>query len=182
MSQDGGPQLDPGQLRDRMRSVPDFPIPGITFRDITTIIGDPVALKSAVLLMAGLAPENFTHVASIEARGFIIGSALAVHCGKAFVPVRKQGKLPAETVSREYGLEYGKGVLEIHKDALDAGSRVWVVDDLLATGGSLEAACMLVEEVGGTVAAISVMIELEGLDGWASLSKYEHDSLFSMEA
>lgn len=165
-----------------MRSIPDFPIPGIMFRDITTLIGDPEALKSAVLQMASHAPADFSHVASIEARGFILGGALATHLGKAFVPVRKPGKLPASTLSREYGLEYGKGILEMHKDAVAPGSKVWVVDDLLATGGSIEAACKLVEEAGGVIAGLTVMIELEGLNGWNGLSRYEHSSLFTMEA
>ena len=175
-------ELDPEQLRERMRSVPDFPIPGILFRDITTVVGDSHALRSAVSLMANLAPSNFSHIAAIEARGFILGSALAVQMNKGFVPIRKQGKLPAETISLEYGLEYGKGMLEIHKDAVEDGTKVWVVDDLIATGGSLEAACKLIEGVGGKVAGVTVMVELDGLDGWKPLSAYEHGSVFHMDA
>lgn len=182
MAEGSSRQLDTEQLRGLMRSVPDFPVQGITFRDITTLIGDPEGLGSVVSLMAEMAPADYSHIASVEARGFIIGGALADRLGKAFVPVRKKGKLPAETVAREYDLEYGKGVLEIHRDAVGKGDRVWVVDDLLATGGSLAAACALIENIGGVVAGIGVMIELEGLDGWSALPGHEGRSLFKMDA
>ena len=179
---EGRPPLDAAQLRSMMRSVPDFPVKGITFRDITPVLADADALASAVGLMAEMVPGDVTHVAGVEARGFVFGAALATRLGKGFVPVRKKGKLPAATVSEEYGLEYGKGVLEVHADAISPGDRVWLTDDLLATGGTLEAAARLIEGIGGVVAGITVMVELTGLDGWSRLGGYPHASLFRMEA
>lgn len=176
------PLCTPEQLRDMMRSVPEFPVPGILFRDITPLLSDTAALRSLVVAMAKLAPQDYTHIASIEARGFILGGALAQHLGKGFVPVRKPGKLPADTISEEYGLEYGKGTLELHSDAVPPGSRIWVIDDLLATGGTLAAACKLVERIGGEIAGVSVLVELEGLNGWDVLPGYGHSSVFTMSA
>ncbi len=163
-----------------MRSVPDFPVPGILFRDITPLLGDPASMRSMVARMAEHAPGDFSHIASIEARGFILASAHASLLHKGFVPVRKPGKLPSDTISESYGLEYGQGTLEIHRDAVEPGTRVWLIDDLLATGGTLAAACRLLERLDGEVAALTVLVELDGLDGWSALQGYPSSSVFTM--
>ncbi len=173
----------PDQLRDMVHSVPDFPKLGVMFRDIMPLFADARALASMIKHMAKLAPQEFDCIAGIEARGFLLGVALAMELGKSFVPLRKPGKLPAGKLSESYGLEYGQSTLEVHKEALrNSGSRVWIVDDLLATGGTLEAACKLVEGIGGTVVGITVLIELTGLDGWKALGDYPHGALFEMDA
>lgn len=149
-----------------IRAVPDFPKPGILFRDITPLLGDPAAFAEAVAAMAEpVAALKATHVMGIEARGFIFGAALARKLDLGFVPARKPGKLPRETFRQDYGLEYGTDGLEIHKDAFKAGDRVLIVDDLLATGGTAAAARALVEATGAQVLALTLFIELADLPG-----------------
>ena len=163
-----------------IRDVPDFPKPGIIFKDITPMLGDAQAfaqlLDDAARLFAG---EKLDRVVGIESRGFIFGAPLAVKLGVGFVPVRKPGKLPADTIREEYALEYGTDALEIHRDALPAGARVLVVDDVLATGGTLAATARLVEKAGGEVSGIFCAIELSFLDGRAKLPGRSFRSLIT---
>lgn len=162
------------KLEDYVRTIPDFPEKGIMFRDITTILQDKDGLRMAVDQMAAtLADIDFDVVLGPESRGFIFGMPIAYNMHKAFVPVRKKGKLPAETVSVDYDLEYGKATLEIHKDAIKPGDKVVIVDDLIATGGTMEAITSLVEKLGGEVVKIVFLMELEGLNGRDKLSKYD---------
>jgi len=165
-------------LADYVLSIPDFPEKGIIFRDITSLIQDPDGLKDSVDgLIHSLDGLDFDLVIGLESRGFIFGTAIAYELHKGFVPVRKKGKLPRETVSVSYDLEYGKAEVEIHKDAIKKGTKVVIVDDLIATGGTLEAACKLVEMLGGEVVKISVVMELAGLCGRKKLSGYNLSSL-----
>jgi adenine phosphoribosyltransferase len=160
--------LDPrlAALRDRIRTIPNFPKPGIQYRDITTLWNDPQGFRLCNDMMAErYASMNIDRVIGIESRGFILGAALADRLGKGFVPIRKQGKLPAEVERYEYQLEYGTDVVEIHKDALVEGQRVLLVDDLLATGGTLEAALQLVRRVGGVAIEAATIVELPALGG-----------------
>jgi adenine phosphoribosyltransferase len=153
-------------LRAFIRDIPDFPQPGIVFKDITPLLLDPRALDDAVVGLARLAePLGVDFVVAAEARGFILGGALARELGAGFVPARRPGKLPHETVSAEYTLEYGLNALEVHADALAGGARVLVHDDLLATGGTAGTLCELVERLGGEVAACAFLIELSFLSG-----------------
>lgn len=153
-------------LKQLIRSVPDFPKPGIVFRDITTVIADPAALRAAVKQMADpFRDDRVDLVVGIESRGFIFGAAVAIELGIGFVPVRKPGKLPYKTTAETYELEYGADTIEIHTDAVKKGQRVLMVDDLLATGGTMAAACRLVERLGGEVAGIAFLIDLEFLGG-----------------
>jgi adenine phosphoribosyltransferase len=153
-------------LAEKIRSIPDFPKPGILFRDITTLLKDPGAFGFVVeTLVARYRDRPIDLVAGIESRGFIMGAVLAGWLGKGFIPIRKPGKLPAETVSAEYSLEYGVDRIEMHVDAVGANDRVLLVDDLLATGGTMRAACELVEGCGGIVAECSFLIELAALRG-----------------
>jgi len=152
-------------LAEWVRDVPDYPKPGIVFRDITPLLASPAAFGDAVeALLAPFGRRRIDVVAGIESRGFIFGSALAAAVGAGFVPLRKPGRLPCTTVRRDYELEYGSDALEVHADAIAPGQRVLVVDDLVATGGTLQAALELVREVGGTVLGASVLIELAFLD------------------
>jgi len=150
-----------------VRPIPDWPVPGVTFRDITPLLAQPEAFASVIDALAAAGEElgPVDAVLGIEARGFIVGAPVALKLGTGFVPVRKAGKLPAETLSVSYALEYGEAIVEIHADALKPGERVLVVDDLLATGGTLEAAAALVEQAGATVAGHVVAIELPALGG-----------------
>jgi adenine phosphoribosyltransferase len=149
-----------------IRTVPDFPKPGILFKDITPMVGDGNALSEVTNdLFEAFRSSKATHIVGIESRGFIFGSLLAYRMGIGFVPVRKPGKLPAETISASYDLEYGKNTLHIHKDALSKDSRVVLIDDLLATGGTLRATCDLVTSLGAAIAGIGVVIELSFLNG-----------------
>jgi adenine phosphoribosyltransferase len=151
-----------------LHPIPDWPKPGVTFLDITPLLGDAQAFAAAVAALAAPAgDEPPAAVAGIEARGFILGAAVAHHLGVGFVPIRKHGKLPRATYAESYALEYGEAVLEIHRDAFPVGGRILVVDDVLATGGTLAAACRLVELAGGSVAAAAVLIEIAALDGRA---------------
>ena len=169
-------------LAAKIRTVPDFPIKGILFRDITPLIGDPAALKEAVERMA--APwrdHGIELVAAMEARGFIVGAAIAIELEAGFVPIRKTGKLPWKTKSAEYTLEYRSDVLHIHEDAVKPGQRVLVVDDLIATGGTAKAVIELVEALGGEVAGVGFLIELVDLGGRKLLEGYEVRSLITFE-
>jgi len=154
------------ELRELIRDIPDFPKPGIVFKDVTPLLFDWRALDAAISGLAALAaPLAIELVVAAEARGFILGGALAHQLGAGFVPARRPGKLPSETVSAEYALEYGIDALEVHADALAGGARVLVHDDLLATGGTARALCDLVEELGAEVAACAFLIELGFLGG-----------------
>ena len=157
-------------LKEYIRDIPDFPEPGILFRDITPMLGNPAAFSYAVGLLAERCRErDFDVVVAIESRGFIFGAPLARELGKPLAPVRKAGKLPADTYSVEYDLEYGSNVLEIHTDAIAPGQRALIVDDLLAIGGTLSAASDLVESCGGVVSGLAVVIELGFLEGRSRL-------------
>lgn len=161
-------------LKALVRDVPDFPIPGILFRDVTPLLRDARALAEVVDRMAELyRGERIDLVAGIESRGFILAVPLALKLGAGFVPVRKPGRLPAEKVTREYALEYGKNSLELHRDAVEPGQRILLVDDLLATGGTARASAHLVEELGGEVAGVAFLIELEALRGRELLAEYD---------
>ena len=153
-------------LKNHIREISDFPIPGVLFRDITTVLQSSKALKAAVDGMAQMVSDvEFDAVLGPESRGFIFGMPMSYNMGKGFVPVRKQGKLPAETQKIEYSLEYGTAVLEIHKDAVTPGKRFLLVDDLLATGGTAKAASELVSQMGGIIVAHAFFIELTELNG-----------------
>ena len=157
-------------LKQLIRDVPDFPKPGILYRDITTLLRDPAGLRTAIDSLSEPYRETaLDYVVGIESRGFILGAAVADRLGAGFVPVRKPGKLPAATVSASYALEYGTDTLEMHRDAVEAGRRVLIVDDLLATGGTARAAVNLVRECGAEVAGVAFLIELEALNGRAQL-------------
>ena len=165
-------------LKKLIREVPDFPKPGINFYDITTLLKHPEGLRTTVdALAAEYDGEKVDTVIGVEARGFIFAPALAYHLGAGFVPVRKPKKLPAECASISYDLEYGQDTLEIHRDAVGNGHRVIIADDLLATGGTAKAVCNLVEELGGTVAGLVFVVELEFLPGRKKLEGYDVRSL-----
>lgn len=166
------------KLEEYVRSIPDFPEPGIIFRDITTILQDPDGLHLAIQSMQDkLKDTEFDVVVGTESRGFIFGVPIAYNLHKAFVPVRKKGKLPCETVSMEYDLEYGSAVIEMHKDSIKPGQKVVLVDDLVATGGTIEAAIKLAEELGGEVVKVVFLMELAGLKGRERLKGYEVESV-----
>ena len=166
------------KIEDYIISVPDFPKPGILFRDVTGILGNAEGLKLTLAeLYKVLEKYEFDAVAGLEARGFLFGVSVAEHFGKPFIPVRKKGKLPRETVSVEYDLEYGSASIEIHKDALKAGDRVIIVDDLLATGGTAKAAIQLLEKLGGKVECCAFVIELFDLKGREVLNGYRVETL-----
>lgn len=165
-------------LRDSIREIKDFPKPGIGFKDITTLLKNGEAFKFAIdEIIADLKDKQVDVIVGPEARGFLMGTPVAYGMGIGFVPVRKPGKLPAETEKYEYGLEYGTDTLEIHKDAIKPGQRVAIVDDLLATGGTMEAATKLIEKLGGEVVSMQFLIELEELNGKEKLSNYHVNSL-----
>lgn len=169
-------------LREKVRVIEDFPKKGISFKDITTLISDGEALKESVDKIAEFFKDkNVDLVVGPEARGFIFGVPVAYALGAGFIPVRKSGKLPADTVKVEYDLEYGSDVLEIHKDAIKKGARVAIVDDLLATGGTIAAVTKLVEQVGGEVVGLSFAIELMDLKGREKLKDYEVMSLLEYD-
>lgn len=153
-------------IASKIRTIPDYPKPGIMFRDVTTLLKDPVGLRITVNeLVNRYSGMKIDKVAGIEARGFILGAPLAYMLGVGFVPIRKKGKLPAETVSQEYALEYGTDVIEIHKDAITEGDRVLLVDDLIATGGTAEAAIALIQALGGDIVECSFVVDLPELGG-----------------
>ena len=161
-------------LKALVRDVPDFPQPGVVFKDITPLLADEIAFSTVIdLIVVHFGRGNVDKVVGIEARGFILASPVAYHFGAGFVPVRKKDKLPWETITEEYELEYGTAALEIHKDAIRPGERVLVVDDVLATGGTARATASLVERVGGKVVGIACLIELTFLGGRERLRDYE---------
>lgn len=170
-------------LKDTIRDIPDFPKKGIIFKDITTLLKEPKAFSIAAEELFNLAKnKKITKVAGIESRGFIFGGLLAQKLNAGFVPIRKPGKLPAETISESYSLEYGTDSIEIHKDAIIPGDIVLLHDDLLATGGTMEAAVKLIEKLGGRVAQISFLIELSFLKGRDKLNGYEIHSLIKYDS
>lgn len=165
-------------LRSAIREVPDFPKKGIGFKDITTLIKDKVAFKYAVdEIVNDLKDKNIDYIVGPEARGFLMGSAVAYALGVGFIPVRKKGKLPAEVIQKEYDLEYGTDILEIHKDAIEKGSNVAIVDDLIATGGTVLAVAELLESIGANIKAMEFLIELTFLNPEEKLKKYHINSL-----
>jgi len=169
-------------LKQKIRNVQDFPKPGIGFKDITTLIKDAAAFKQSIDTIANqYNPDDIDVIVGIESRGFIFGAALAYKWGKGFVPVRKPGKLPAETIREEYQLEYGSDAVEIHKDAITPGQRVLIIDDLLATGGTVAAAAKLVERLSGNIMGICFLIELSFLKGREKLKRYNVHALIDFE-
>lgn len=170
------------KMEDYVRSIPDFPEPGIIFRDVTSVLQDADGLHMAIDKMQELlADAEFDVLAGAESRGFIFGMPIAYNLHKPFVLVRKKGKLPCETVEKEYDLEYGKATIEMHKDAIKPGQKVVLVDDLIATGGTMEAAAKLVEELGGEVVKIIFLMELAGLKGRERLKEYDVESVICYE-
>ncbi|MDO5381860.1 MAG: adenine phosphoribosyltransferase [Eubacteriales bacterium] len=166
------------KVEDYVRSIPDFPEKGIIFRDVTSVIQDPEGLKLAIDGINGLLEGvEYDMIVGPESRGFIFGVPIAYLNGKGFIPVRKKGKLPCETISTEYTLEYGTATIEMHKDAIRPGQKVVIVDDLIATGGTTEAIIKLVEELGGEVVKIVFLMELAGLKGKEKLTGYDVDSV-----
>lgn len=170
------------QLKEYVRSIPDFPEPGIIFRDITTILQEPDGLKMAVDgILKELDGLQYDVVAGPESRGFIFGVPVAYTRHKGFVPIRKKGKLPCETISEQYELEYGTAVVEMHKDAIKKGQKVVVIDDLLATGGTMKAVIEMIERLGGEVVKLCFVMELTGLNGREKLKGYDIGSLIQYE-
>ncbi len=170
------------QVEDYVRSIPDFPEPGIIFRDVTTILQDADGLHLAIdKLIEMVSDVDFDLVVGPESRGFIFGVPVAYALHKGFVPVRKKGKLPCETIAAEYDLEYGSAVIEMHKDSIKPGQKVVIVDDLIATGGTIEAITKLVEQLGGQVVKICFVMELAGLKGREKLKNYGVDSVIVYE-
>jgi adenine phosphoribosyltransferase len=168
------------RVKGLIRDIPDFPQPGIVFKDITPLLADDDAFSSVIdLIVVRYGRGNIDKVVGIEARGFILASPVAYHFGAGFVPVRKEGKLPWETEREEYALEYGTAVLEIHKDGIGTGDRVLIVDDVLATGGTAKATANLVERLGGKVIGIACLIELTFLKGRENLAGYDFFSLIT---
>ena len=158
--------MELAQLKNLIRDVPDFPKAGISYKDITTLLKDPAGLMAAIRAMVGpFADDGVELVVGIESRGFILATPMALDLGCGFVPVRKPGKLPAETLRQEYDLEYGSDAVEIHADAIAPGQKVLLVDDVLATGGTLAATCQLLEKLGAEIVGISVLAELSFLQG-----------------
>ena len=164
-----------------IRDIPDFPQPGVMFKDITPLLSDPSAYRRAIADLAAAHREQaIDQVVAIEARGYLLGAPLALELGVGFVPVRKIGKLPSATYRAEYALEYGEAVIEMHRDSLLAHHRVLLVDDVLATGGTMAAAIDLVQQAGATIAGIAVLIELEALGGRQKLPGYPLTSLITL--
>ncbi len=165
-------------LKRFIRDIPDFPKPGIMFKDITPLLKDPKAFSAAIDFLAGQFRETrIDHIAGIESRGFIIGAALAMNLGKGFLPIRKPGKLPFKTRRKEYKLEYGSDAVEIHEDAVKAGEKVLLVDDVLATGGTARAAADLLKEIGADLAGIAFLAELSFLKG---IDRLKGEKVFSL--
>ena len=166
-----------------IRDVPDFPKKGIVFKDITPLLANPQAMKQvADSLAERFADKQVDLVAGIEARGWVFAPLLAERLGAGFVPIRKPGKLPYKKISRSYGLEYGTNTIEVHTDAVQPGQRVLIIDDLLATGGTMAAACELIEELGGVIAGVGFVIELTFLPGRAALEKYDVATLVQFDS
>lgn len=170
------------KLEEYVRSIPDFPEPGIIFRDVTSILQDADGLHLAIDgLLDCLKNVEYDVVVGPESRGFIFGVPVAYEEHKGFIPVRKKGKLPCEVISAEYDLEYGSAVIEMHKDSIKPGQKVVIIDDLIATGGTIEAIIKLVEQLGGEVVKICFVMELAGLKGRDRLAGYQVDSLITYE-
>ena len=170
------------KLEEYVRSIPDFPEPGIIFRDVTSILQDADGLHMAVDSLIDMVKDlDYDLVIGPESRGFIFGVPVAYAQHKGFVPVRKKGKLPCETIAMEYDLEYGQATIEMHKDAIRPGQKVIIVDDLIATGGTTEAIVKLIEQLGGQVVKICFVMELTGLKGREHLKGYDVDSAISYE-
>lgn len=170
------------ELKDYVISIPDFPSPGIIFRDVTSILQDGEGLHLAIdELLSMLKGLEFDVIVGAESRGFIFGMPVAYELHKPFVLARKPGKLPRETVSMEYALEYGTGTIEMHKDSIKPGQKVVIIDDLIATGGTVEAIAKLVEQMGGQVVKICFIMELAGLEGRKKLTKYDVESAIVYE-
>lgn len=170
------------KIEEYVRSIPDFPEPGIIFRDITSVLQDAdglqLAIDSMIKLLDGV---DYDVVAGTESRGFIFGVPIAYEMHKPFIPVRKKGKLPCETISQSYDLEYGQATIEMHKDSIKPGQKVVLVDDLIATGGTIEAAIKLVEQLGGEVVKVIFLMELAGLKGRERLKGYDVASVITYE-
>jgi len=170
------------KLEEYVRSIPNFPEEGIIFRDVTSVLGDADGLHLAVDTMQGLVSDlEFDVVVGPESRGFIFGMPIAYNLRKPFVLIRKKGKLPCETVSIDYDLEYGKATIEMHKDSIQPGQKILIVDDLIATGGTTEAMIKLIESLGGEVVGVVVMIELAGLNGREKIKDYRLDAAITYE-
>lgn len=169
-------------VKDYIRTIPDFPQKGVMFRDVTTVLQDARGLELAVDALAGLLDGvEFDVLVGIESRGFLFGAPIAYKLKKPFVPVRKKGKLPFDTVEEKYSLEYGSAVIEMHSDAIKPGQRTVIIDDLIATGGTVRAAAKLVERLGGTVAKAIFLIELPALGGRENLKEYEVESVVQFD-
>lgn len=170
------------QVEKYIRSIPDFPEPGIIFRDLTTVMQEPDGLQAAVSSMKEKIQDiDFDVVAGLEARGFMFGTPIAYDMKKAFVPIRKKGKLPCETISETYELEYGSAEIEIHTDAIEPGQKVVIVDDLIATGGTVSAAIKLIERLGAEVVGCVFLVELAGLKGREALKGYNVEAVITYE-
>ena len=170
------------ELKDYVRTIPDFPEPGIMFRDITTVLQSAEGFKLAIdSMIEAISDIEFDVLALAESRGFVFGSAIAYALNKPIVLVRKKGKLPCETISQEYELEYGCAEVEMHTDSVVPGNKVVMVDDLIATGGTIEAACKLVEKLGGEVVSVLALMELCGLNGREKLKNYRVDTVLKYE-
>lgn len=168
------------QLADYIRGVPDFPKPGILFRDITPLLADSEAFAASVKALTGpFVDSGIDFVAAVEARGFIFGSSVAETLDAGFIPIRKPGKLPCKTESVSYDLEYGTDTIEVHADAVKPGSRVLIVDDLLATGGTMAAACELIKKLGAEIAGVAFLVELTALNGREKLEGYSIHTVIS---
>ncbi len=162
-------------VKSRIRTVPHYPKQGIMFRDITTLLKDPIGLRATIDELARhYADMKIDKIAGIESRGFILAAPLAYVLGKGFIPIRKKGKLPAETIGHDYELEYGTDRIEIHTDAIEKGEKVLLVDDLIATGGTAEAACKLIEKIGGQIVECCFVIDLPDIGGRKRLEKHGH--------
>ena len=172
--------MTPDELRAKIREIPDFPKPGILFYDITTLLKDPVAYRAAIdAMLAPYAGTKIDIVVGMESRGFIFSAPLAYQLGAGLVPVRKLGKLPAETISVEYALEYGSNTLEVHRDAIEPGQKVLIVDDLLATGGTVNGTVELVQRLKGEIAGLAFLVELGFLKGRARLAGHPVSSVIT---
>ena len=170
------------ELKDYVRTIPNFPEDGVMFRDVTTVLQDPEGLKIAINQMQEKIKDlDFDVVVGAESRGFLFGMPIAYNLNKAFVPVRKKGKLPYETIEESYNLEYGQATLEIHEDSIKPGQKVVIVDDLIATGGTLEAIIKLVERLGGEVIRICCLIDLPDLCGKEKIKNYDVETVISFE-
>ena len=168
----GGAAMDISQSLALIRSIPDFPKPGILFQDISPLLANPEAFAAVISALSDLG-DDVDCVAALDARGFILGSAVALQKKVGFIPIRKAGKLPHATLSRSYSLEYGEDKLEIHQDAMVAGSRVLLVDDVLATGGTLKAAILLIQDLGAVVVSAAVLLEISELAGRANIAQLD---------